>query len=43
MEKQGGNYIWLGKDKTPLCLKNLNPFWRDVHVYKAWNNAVLTG
>ena len=35
IEKYGGNYIWLAKEKQPIFLKDLNPFWKDV--FLAWN------
>ena len=34
LEKHGGNYIWLIKNKAPAFLKHFNKFWNDV--FKAW-------
>ena len=34
IENYGGNGIWLAKEKNPIFLKVLNPFWKDV--YEAW-------
>ena len=34
IERFGGNYVWLCKDKCPSFFNSLNPFWKDV--YHSW-------